>query len=62
MAGVVAAELTARFIRLCMGQTESMVARLARNEVALRKPGGIELISAGWPNGSTAPSTSTCSG
>lgn len=42
-AGVVAAELTARFIRLCMGQTESMVARLARNEVALRKPGGIEL-------------------
>lgn len=43
VAAVVAAELTGRFIQLCMGQAEPVVARLARNEVTLRKPGGIDL-------------------
>ena len=43
VAAVVAAELTARFIQLCMGQAEPVVSRLARSEVTLRKPGGIDL-------------------
>ncbi len=43
LAGVVAAELTGRFVQLCMGQAEPLVARLARSEVTLRKPGGIDL-------------------
>lgn len=43
VAAVVAAELTARFVQLCMGQAEPMVARLAKNEVTLRKPGGRDL-------------------
>lgn len=43
LAAVVAAELTGRFIRLCMGQAEPVVARLARSEVTLRKPGGMDL-------------------
>jgi len=43
VASVIAAELTDRFVRLSMGQTEPVVARLARNEATLRKPGGIDL-------------------
>lgn len=43
VAAVVAVELTRRFIRLCMCQTEPIVARLARRETVLRKPGGIDL-------------------
>jgi hypothetical protein len=43
VAAVVAVELTSRFVRLCMCQTEPIVARLSRNEATLRKPGGLEL-------------------
>ena len=43
VAAVVAVELTSRFVRLCMCQTEPIVARLARNEPTLRKPGGLDL-------------------
>ena len=43
VAAVVAVELTSCFRQLCLCQTEPMVARLARNEATLRKPGGIEL-------------------
>ena len=43
MAAVTAAELTGSFVQLCMCSTEPMVARLAGQEVMLRKPGGIEL-------------------
>ena len=43
VAAVVAVELASCFVRLCMCQTEPIVARLARHEVALRKRGGIAL-------------------
>ena len=43
VAAVVAVELTSSFVRLCLCQTEPMVARLACNEATLRKPGGLEL-------------------
>ena len=43
VAGVVAAELSSCFVRLCMCATEPMVARFAGQEVMLRTPGGIEL-------------------
>lgn len=43
LAGVVAAELTSRFVQLCMYSTEPMVAKLACQQVMLGKPGGAEL-------------------
>ncbi|MCE9516943.1 MAG: hypothetical protein K8R24_13610 [Mycobacterium sp.] len=43
VAVVVAVEMTTSFVRLCLCQTEPMVARLACNEATLRKPGGLEL-------------------
>ena len=43
VAAVVAVEMTTSFVRLCLCQTEPMVARLACNEATLRKPGGLEL-------------------
>jgi hypothetical protein len=43
LAAVVAVELASRFVRLCMCQTEPIVARLARHEAALGKRGGIAL-------------------
>lgn len=43
VAAVVAVEVAASFVKVCLCQTEPMVARLARNEMTLRKPGGIEL-------------------
>ena len=43
VAAVVAVEVARSFLQLCMCQTEPMVARLAHNEAALRRPGGIEL-------------------
>ena len=43
VAGVLAAELTSCFVQLCMCSTEPMVAKLAGQEVMLRKPGGIDL-------------------
>jgi len=43
VAAVVAVELENRFIRLCLCQSQRTVARLARNEATLRRPGGIDL-------------------
>lgn len=43
LAGVVAAELASCFVQLCMCSTEPVVAKLAGQEVMLRKPGGVEL-------------------
>ncbi len=43
LAGVVAAELESAFVQLCMCSTEPVVAKLAGQEVMLRKEGGIEL-------------------
>lgn len=43
VAGVVAVELSRRFIQHCMCATEPVVADLVRQEPMLRKPGGIDL-------------------
>ena len=43
IAGVVAVELSRRFVRLCMCCAEPVVADLIRQEAMLRKPGGIDL-------------------
>lgn len=44
VAGVVAVELSRRFVRLCLSWAEPMVADLASQESMLRKPGGTELV------------------
>jgi hypothetical protein len=44
VAGVVAVELSRRFVGLCLSWTEPMVADLAAQESMLRKPGGAELV------------------
>ena len=43
LAGVVAAELGSRFVRLCMSWTEPVVAKLAGQQMMLAEPGGIAL-------------------
>ncbi|MCW1958994.1 MAG: hypothetical protein KIH64_010705 [Mycobacterium sp.] len=43
LAAVLAAELSSAFVQLCMCSTEPVVARLAGQEVMLRKAGGIDL-------------------
>lgn len=43
IAGVVAVELSRRFVRLCLCWTEPMVDDLSSQETMLRKPGGPEL-------------------
>ncbi len=43
VAAVIVAELASRFVQLCLAQTEPVIARLARHEGILRKPGGIAL-------------------
>ncbi len=45
VAGVMAVELSRRFASLCMCQAEATVSELARQEVMLRKPGGVELAA-----------------
>jgi hypothetical protein len=41
--GVVAVELSRRFVRLCLSWSEPMVADLAAQETLLRQPGGSDL-------------------
>lgn len=41
--GVVAVELSRRFVRLCLSWSEPMVADMAKQETMLRRRGGIEL-------------------
>ena len=41
--GVVAVELSRRFVRLCLSWSEPMVADLAAQETMLRQPGGMNL-------------------
>jgi|688.fasta_scaffold753262_2 hypothetical protein len=41
--GVVAVELSRRFVRLCLSWSEPMVADLAAQETMLRRRGGVEL-------------------
>ncbi|MEI6252028.1 MAG: hypothetical protein WCP30_04430 [Mycobacteriaceae bacterium] len=41
--GVVAVELSRRFVRLCLSWSEPMVADLAAQETVLRQPGGADL-------------------
>jgi hypothetical protein len=41
--GVVAVELSRRFVRLCLSWSEPMVADLAAQETMLRQPGGTDL-------------------
>lgn len=41
--GVIAVELSRRFVRLCLSWSEPMVADLAGQEVVLRQPGGADL-------------------
>ncbi len=41
--GVVAVELSRRFVRLCLSWSEPMVADLAGQETVLRQPGGADL-------------------
>jgi hypothetical protein len=43
IAGVVAVELSRRFVRLCMSWAEPMVGDLASQEAMLGRPGGIDL-------------------
>jgi hypothetical protein len=43
LAAVMAAELSSCFVQLCMCSTEPVVAKLAGQEVMLRKPGGVDL-------------------
>ena len=43
IAGVVAVELSRRFLRLCLSWAEPMIADLAAQESMLRKPGGPDL-------------------
>jgi hypothetical protein len=43
VAAVLAAELTSCFVQLCLCSAEPIVAKLAGQEVMLRKPGGIDL-------------------
>lgn len=43
LAAVMAAELSSSFVQLCMCSTEPVVAKLAGQEVMLRKPGGVDL-------------------
>lgn len=45
VAGVMAVELSRRFVSLCMCQAEATVSDLARQEVMLRKPGGVDLAA-----------------
>lgn len=45
VAGVMAVELSRRFVSLCMCQAEATISDLARQEVMLRKPGGVELAA-----------------
>ncbi len=45
VAGVMAVELSRRFVSLCMCQAEATVSQLARQEVMLRKPGGVDLAA-----------------
>lgn len=44
VAGVVAVELSRRFVRLCLCWAEPMVGELAAREALLRRPGGPELM------------------
>lgn len=43
LAAVMAAELSSSFVQLCMCSTEPLIAKLAGQEVMLRKPGGVDL-------------------
>lgn len=44
VAGVVAVDLSRRFVRLCLSWAEPMVGELAAREATLRRPGGVELM------------------
>jgi hypothetical protein len=43
LGGVIAVELSRRFVRLCLSWSEPMAADLAAQEVVLRQPGGADL-------------------
>ena len=45
VAAVIAVEISRAFISVCMCRAEEIVTDLARQEVMLRKPGGIELAA-----------------